>query len=68
MRSMEFSVVRNNVYKLSVQNIVSFGHPGDPGDDPDPDEPDDPDETPKIYFTVKVEVLPWVVRINDIIL
>lgn len=68
MRPMEFSVVRNNVYKLSVQDIVSFGHPGDPGDDPDPDEPDDPDETPKIYFTVEVQVIPWVVRVNNIVL
>lgn len=68
MRSMEFSVVRNNVYKLSVQDIVSFGHPGDPGDDPDPDEPDDPDETPKTYFKVEVQVIPWVVRVNHIVL
>lgn len=68
MYPMEFSVVRNNIYKIAVANIMEFGHPGDPGDDPDPEDPDDPDETPKTYFRVQVQVLPWVVRINNIIL
>ena len=66
MKPMEFSVVRNNVYKLAVDNIVKFGHPGDPDDDDDPEDPDDPDETPEAYFKVSVKVLPWVVRINNI--
>ena len=65
---MEFSTVRNNVYKLAVTNILEFGHPGDPKDDPDPENPEDPDETPKTYFRVQVKVLPWVVRVNNIIL
>lgn len=68
MAAMEFSVVRNNVYKIAVQNILEFGHTGKPGDDPDPEDPDDPDETPKTYFRVQVQVLPWVVRVNNIIL
>ncbi|MCM1349187.1 MAG: Mfa1 family fimbria major subunit [Firmicutes bacterium] len=68
MGPMEFGVVRNNIYKLSVSNILEFGHPGNPGDDPDPEDPDDPDETPKTYFRVQVKVLPWVVRVNNIIL
>ncbi|MDE6322811.1 MAG: Mfa1 family fimbria major subunit [Paramuribaculum sp.] len=68
MAPMEFSVVRNNVYKIAVQNIIQFGHTGDPKDDPDPEDPDDPDETPKTYFRVQVQVLPWVVRVNNIIL
>lgn len=68
MGPMEFSVVRNNVYKIAVQNILQFGHTGNPGDDPDPEDPDDPDETPKTYFRVQVQVLPWVVRVNNIIL
>lgn len=66
MGQMEFAVVRNNVYKLSVSTVLSYGHPADPGDDPDPEDPDDPDETPETYFSVNVEVLPWVVRYNNI--
>lgn len=68
MRDMEFATVRNNVYKLYVEKINQFGHPGDPGDDPDPEDPDDPDESDKVYFKVSVRVLPWVVRVNNIIL
>ncbi|MCM1052284.1 MAG: Mfa1 family fimbria major subunit [Paenibacillus sp.] len=68
MGIMEFGVVRNNIYKLAVTNVLEFGHPGNPGDDPDPEDPDDPDETPKTYFRVQVRVLPWVVRVNNIIL
>lgn len=68
MRDMEFATVRNNVYKLSVDAINTFGHPGDPGDDPDPEDPDDPDESDKVYFKVSVKVHPWVVRVNSIIL
>ncbi len=68
MGPMEFSVVRNNVYKIAVQNIIEFGHTGNPGDDPDPEIPENPDETPKTYFRVQVQVLPWVVRVNNIIL
>lgn len=66
MGPMEFAVVRNNVYKLSVTGVNKFGHPTDPDDDPDPENPEDPDEEDDVYFKVAVEVLPWVVRINDI--
>lgn len=66
MGPMEFAVVRNNVYKLSVTGVNKFGHPTNPGDDPDPEHPEDPDEEDDVYFKVAVEVLPWVVRINDI--
>lgn len=66
MGPMEFAVVRNNVYKLSVTGVNKFGHPTDPKDDPDPEYPEDPDEEDDVYFKVAVEVLPWVVRINDI--
>ena len=61
MGIMEFAVVRNNVYKLSVTAIDRFGHPGEPTGDPD-----DPDEDNKVYFRVGVQVLPWVVRVNNI--
>jgi len=66
MGVMEFAVVRNNVYKLSVTEINRYGHPGDPGGDPDPEKPDDPDEDDEVYFRVGVKVVPWVVRVNNI--
>lgn len=74
MGPMEFAVVRNNVYKLSVEAIFRFGYPE--GETPDPDTPDeekptedpeDPDpEDPKVFLKVNVEILPWVVRENEI--
>lgn len=68
MGPMEFAVVRNNVYKLKVDNVLQFGHPAKPGDDNKPVNPVDPDETKETYFKVSVQVLPWVVRVNNIIL
>lgn len=67
MGPMEFAVVRNNVYKLCVDNIYKLGHPT-PGKDPDPDpeDPFDPDESLNYYFNVTARVLPWVVRVNHI--
>ena len=66
MGPMEFGVVRNNVYKLSVTDVHKFGHPTNPDHDPDPEDPEDPDEDSNVYFSVAVQVLPWVVRVNDI--
>lgn len=66
MGPMEFGVVRNNVYKLAVTNISRLGHPRISENDPDPENPDNPDEDGDVYLSVSVEVLPWVVRINDI--
>lgn len=66
MGNMEFATVRNNVYKLAVTAINRFGHPKNKNDDPDPVEPDDPDEEPTRYIQVDVDVLPWVVRVNEI--
>lgn len=66
MGPMEFGVVRNNVYKLSVTKISRLGHPRLSVNDPDPDDPDDPDENDDIYISVSCEVIPWVVRINNI--
>lgn len=64
--TMEFAVVRNNVYKLAVTSVSKFGHPRIPGNDPDPLDPDDPDESGDTYLTMDVQVLPWVVRENKI--
>lgn len=66
MGPMEFAVVRNNVYKLAVTGIAKLGHPRITGNDPDPVDPDDPNEKGDAYLTVSVEVLPWVVRENNI--
>lgn len=68
MGRMEFAVVRNNVYKLCVDEIGKYGHPTPGGGDPDPDKPtpNDPDEEGEYYFKVTVKVLPWVVRVNHI--
>ena len=66
MGRMEFATVRNNVYKLYVGAITRLGHPTDPEDDPDPVDPNDPDEDDEVYLDVTVEVLPWVVRVNNI--
>ena len=66
MGPMEFQVVRNNVYKLAVTEISKLGHPRKTENDPDPEDPGTPDEQSNIYFRVHVEVLPWVVRVNNI--
>lgn len=66
MGSMEFATVRNNVYKLSISKISRLGHPRKPENDPDSPTPDTPDESSDLYFTVNCEVLPWVVRVNNI--
>ena len=66
MGTMEFSVVRNNVYKLAVTKINNFGHPELPEGDPDPVKPENDDEQVRHYFQVSVKVLPWTVRVNDI--
>lgn len=66
MGNMEFAVVRNNVYKLAVTKISRLGHPRIPENDPDKPKPDTPDESDDIYMTVTCQVLPWVVRVNNI--
>lgn len=68
MGKMEFAVVRNNVYKICVDNIAKYGHPKPGGSDPDPDpvDPKDPDEKAEYYFSVTAKVLPWVVRVNHV--
>ena len=67
MGPMEFAVVRNNVYKLAVTKINQLGHPRITENDPDPVDPETPDEKGEVYISVSVEVLPWVVRVNNII-
>lgn len=66
MGPMEFDVVRNNVYKLSVEKISRLGHPRFPGNDPDDPKPDTPDESDILYLDVRVSIVPWAVRLNSI--
>ncbi|MDE6451780.1 MAG: fimbria major subunit, partial [Odoribacter sp.] len=66
MGKMEFAVVRNNIYKLSVDNINYLGHPRRSDNDPEPPTPDSNDEEAKVYLQVSVEVRPWTVRMNSI--
>lgn len=66
MGPMEFAVVRNNVYKLAVTKISRLGHPRISENDPDKPTPGTPDEKEDVYLTVTAEVLPWVVRVNNI--
>lgn len=61
MGTMEFAVVRNNVYKLKVTEIMKYGVPTDT-----PPTPEIPDETNEYFCKVVVKVLPWAVRINNI--
>lgn len=64
MGPMEFAIVRNNIYDLSVKEISGLGLSG--VDVPDPKD-DDEDGTAKMNVVVKVRN--WVVRKNaDIIL
>lgn len=66
MGPMEFATVRNNVYKLAVTRLNTLGHPRIPENDPDKPTPDTPDEKDDLYLTVSVQVVPWVVRFNNI--
>lgn len=69
---MEFAVVRNNVYKLSISKVNLFGHSNDPqikvptNADPNPELPQDDIEKDNIYMEVTANVLPWTVRTNVI--
>ena len=66
MGPMEFCVVRNNVYKLSIDMINRLGHPRIPENDPENPTPETPDESDEIYLAVRVQIAPWVVRLNGI--
>lgn len=65
MGPMEFAVVRNNVYKIAVTSIKNIGHPRITINDPDKPTPDTDDEIDDVFISVDVDVLPWVVRINN---
>ncbi|OUN80414.1 fimbria major subunit [Bacteroides sp. An51A] len=57
---MEYAIMRNNIYSLSVSNIKTLG---DPFVDPTPDTPN---ESTEAALDVLVNLEPWIVRYNDI--
>lgn len=67
MAPMEMAVVRNNVYKIAVTKLKRLGHPRLSENDPEPPHPDTPDESQQVYLTVDTQVVPWVVRVKEIV-
>lgn len=64
MSVMEFAIVRNNIYDMTVKEISGLGLSG--AEKPDPGKDDEED---KYYFNVELYVKNWIVRDNsDIIL
>ena len=60
MGIMEFAIVRNNVYKLSINSVKGFGK-----NDPEIT-PEDEDEDPSTFLNVDIKILPWTLRNNVI--
>ena len=59
MGIMEYSIVRNNVYKMKVTGINSIGS-GVP-----PIDPEDDNETTNVYLKMEMTILPWIVRSQE---
>lgn len=57
MGIMEFGIVRNNIYKLSVSSLNGFGITKL--------DPDTPDENFELYLEVDLYVEDWVLRFNE---
>ena len=60
MGVMEFNIVRNNIYEISVANIKSLGL-----SEVDVPNPENPDESGDAQLTVRLYVKNWVVRKNS---
>ena len=58
MGVMEFAIVRNNIYKVNVNNVLGLGD-GTPNVDPTPDENDG-------YLDIDYSIMPWIVRDQDV--
>ena len=61
--NMEFAIMRNNIYSLAVTSINMVG---DPAVVPTPGTPDENPTPEEAQLDVQVEILPWIVRYNDI--
>lgn len=55
---MEFGIVRNNIYDLTVNGVNNYGQVEAPN-------PGDPDENTKVGISVVVYVKDWTLRTND---
>ena len=60
MGIMEFGIVRNNVYDMTIQEIKGLGVSG-----MEKPEPDKEDETKDYFFKVIINVKDWVIRNNS---
>ncbi len=58
---MEFGVVRNNWYKMTIGKVRGIGSVT-----PENPDPNTPDENPDTMLEVLVKVMPWTVRNNNI--
>ena len=54
-----YGVVRNNMYKVELKSVSGPGEPTIP-------EPEGPDDKKKSYISAFIEVLPWVVRNQEV--
>ena len=60
MGVMEFAIMRNNIYSLSISGINDIGEPFiDPTPSPD-------NESTMSALRIEAKILPWIVRYNDI--
>lgn len=65
MGKMEFAVVRNNIYKLTINSVNSLGYPEEPtGNSVWKPAGETPDELP-LMLDIKVKVSDWVNRVFD---
>lgn len=62
-----YGVVRNNWYSISLGGIRQIGSPVVPPVDPNQD-PDIPDDQVVDYLKVKINVMPWSMRTQNVIL
>lgn len=60
MGIMEYAIVRNNIYKLSINTVNKLGDPVPPTD------PEPPVESSDTYLDVTVNVLNWTTRDNAV--
>lgn len=60
MGNMEFAIMRNNIYSLAISSISTIG------DAQVKNDPDVNNEDGEAYIALDINVLPWIVRYNDI--
>ena len=61
---MEYAIMRNNIYSLSVESVNNFGFSSI--DLQSGVLNDSNTEQEKVYLTMKAKILPWIVRFNNI--